>query len=346
MIIQEDTRMSRYRFWVIGVILASGYAVIFTAASAYLNLVGDDLPDWMIAQTWYPPFDEAAIFAPLRIAAAVIIVWAIWQVARGPARTTPPLRSPWWTGGVDGLRRTLYWAAGGYLLLWFLQYIAPSLIPWPATILMNVLLVVLFHPVLTGTRPLFLWLTSIFGAISVMEMIAVYVVFEILALPMSIEWIFVFNLNSVVHSIWLGMILVAQRLDGRWSWRALWPAWANLAGGHMIWWHQLDLPTIVPIPSIFWRIVVQSSGMISALLAVWAVRSAHALADGAVTGAEPYQGGPDGVDVVDGEDGGEEEGVVAGGDDAGGFGFEGGDAVVDEERLGNGAAVVRGAGEE
>ncbi|WP_155336365.1 hypothetical protein [Acrocarpospora corrugata] len=100
--------MTRYRFWVVGVLLAGGYALIFAATTAYLNLVGDDLPMWLIAQTWYAPFDDPAIFAVPRLVTAALTVWGLWQISRGPTKDTLPLRSPRRTGGVDGLRRTLY----------------------------------------------------------------------------------------------------------------------------------------------------------------------------------------------------------------------------------------------
>ncbi|GAA1006407.1 hypothetical protein Aple_031580 [Acrocarpospora pleiomorpha] len=336
--------VTKYRYAVLGLLLAGGYFALKVTILARDYVTWHETPAWTID---VDPLDSALVSFSWDAGAGLLIVWALWQVARGPAKTVPKLSTPFLSGGADGLRRALYWLAGIQLAFIIVNDTPLSIIGFILEIIVTAVVVVLFHRVLTRTSAVLRWIATIFGTIGVVSKATLFLSFWFSSLSL-VELAMLGDAAYLGPAVWLIMILIAQHRDGRWTGSALWPGWLSLVAANL-------QPLVLFGPDVLYQQVI-ASGLAVQLLGVlsdtnvfaplWAVRSAHQLADGAVTGAEAYQGGPDGVDVVDGQDGGEEEGVVAGGDDAGGLGFEGGDAVVDEERLGDGAPVVRGAGEE
>ncbi|GIH24834.1 hypothetical protein Aph01nite_31440 [Acrocarpospora phusangensis] len=326
--------MTRYRYAVLALILAGGFLMLVAATMSrgylYMSEVGRS-PDLGVIRN---------------AVAALLIVWAVWHVVRGPAKTVPKLSSPLLTGGVDGLRRALYCLAAVQLAYAIVRPITLSIFLAGVETAVTAVVVVLFHRVLRSSTP-YRWITTIIGVLGVLSRGALIGV-RWFGVPTPLEPEVISLAAGLAPALWLILILVAQHRDGRWTWRALWPGWATLVVLGL-------LPLVLVGPDALYRLIVSSDlaiQLISTLYytnvfgAVWAVRSAHGLADGAVAGAQPDQGGPGGVDVVDREHGGQEEGVVAGRDDPGGLGLKGGDAAVDEQRLGGDPPVVGGAREQ
>jgi hypothetical protein len=329
LIIQEDKSVTRYRYAVLGLLLAGGYFTLVAGTMIRSFFDEADPRGWTLGMD---PRDSP-LGAVWSAAVGALIVWALWQVARGPARNMPRLSTPFLSGGADGLRRALYWLAGVQLAAIILDDTPFSIFGHLLEIVVSAVVLVLFHRVLTRSFAVFRWIATILGAIGIVSKgtMASWLYF---GTPSMIELTLLQPATFAGPAAWMIMILVAQHTDGRWSWSALWPGWSALVAANL-------LPLVLFGPDALYRLVVASDlavQLMSVLAAtnvfapVWAVRSAHQLADGAVAGAEPYQGGPDGVDVVDGEDRGEKEGVVAGGDDPGRLGLEGGDTAVDEKR--------------
>ncbi|GAA0992253.1 hypothetical protein GCM10009555_080960 [Acrocarpospora macrocephala] len=321
--------MTKYRYAVLGLLLAGGYCALKGAILARYYFTWHETATWTLD---VDPLDSALVTFIWATGASLLIAWALWQVARGPARTVPKLATPLRSGGNDGLRRALYWLAG-IQLAFIIMDDTPLSITGILEIIVAAIVVILFHRVLTRTSAMLRWTATIFGAIGIVGKVTSFSIFFGSLAPVELAMIQV--AVYLGPAIWLIMILIAQHRDGRWTWTALWPGWLSLIAANLL--------TLILIgPDVLYREVI-ASGLALQLLAVlsdtnvfaplWAVRSAHQLADGEATGAEPYQDGP-------------EEGVVADGNDAGGLGFEGGDAAIDKERLGDGAPVVRGAGEE